>query len=432
MQEDFEIIKPEAQHKKSDTAKVIGLVAAFLTVALISVLLTFSLTVNYFHTAPNNEYRDLALLKKYIDQYSYYDADHDAMLEAALKAYASSTGDRYTVYYDTEEFAALAEDNEGRYVGIGVTVKEVEIVYMGESIRIIEIVKVADNSPASEAKLLVGDMIYSLYENGEEIFANDVGKDAFSSMIRGEEGTYAEISVLRPSENGYDKIDVTLQRRKVENKSVEYASAANEPTVGVVTVSQFDLNTPVLLSEAFGAFAKRGINKVVIDLRDNPGGDLNSVIACASYFVNEGDVIISAEDNANNVVTYKALSRTYGASYSSCNVAKNDIGKFKDFEIAVLVNGNTASAAELLTAVFRDYELATVIGENTFGKGTMQTIYSLERYGLEGGIKITTSVYFPPCGENYDGVGIAPDIVVNKIDGEVDNQLLAAIDELTK
>ena len=432
MQEDFEIINPEVRSKKPNTPKRIGLVAAFFAVALISVLLTFSLTVNYFHTAPNNEYRDLALLKKYIDQYSYYDADHDAMLEAALKAYASSTGDRYTVYYNAEEFAALTEDNEGRYVGIGVTVGEAEAVYLNESVTLIEIVKVAEESPASEVGLLVGDMIYSLYENGEEIFADDVGMEVLSSMIRGEEGTYVELSILRPSENGYDKIDVTLQRRKVENKSVDYAVAESEPTIGVVTVSQFDLNTPVLLSKAFESFSKQEINKIIIDLRDNPGGDLNSVIACASCFVSENDVIISAEDNSGNVITYKALPRTYGPSYSSCNVAKSDIGKFKGFEIAVLINGNTASAAELLAAVFRDYGLATVVGENTFGKGTMQTIYSLERYGLEGGIKITTNVYFPPCGENYDGVGIAPDVSVNKVDGEVDNQLLAAIEELTK
>ncbi len=432
MQEDFEIIKPEVRPKNPNTSKIIGLVTAFFAVALISVLLTFSLTVNYFHTAPNNEYRDLALLKKYIDQYSYYDADHDAMLEAALKAYASSTGDRYTVYYNAEEFAALTEDNEGRYVGIGVTVREAEAVYLNESVTLIEIVKVAEESPASDVGLLVGDMIYSLYENGEEIFADDVGMEVLSSMIRGEEGTYVELSILRPSENGYDKIDVTLQRRKVENKSVDYAVAESEPNVGVVTVSQFDLNTPVLLSKAFESFSKQEINKIIIDLRDNPGGDLNSVIACASYFVSEDDVIISAEDNSGNVITYKALPRTYGPSYSSCNVAKSDIGKFKGFEIAVLINGNTASAAELLAAVFRDYGLATIVGENTFGKGTMQTIYSLERYGLEGGIKITTNVYFPPCGENYDGVGIAPDVSVNKVDGEVDNQLLAAIEELTK
>lgn len=432
MQEDFEIIKPEAQQKKPNTTKILRLVAAFFAVALISVLLTFSLTVNYFHASLNDEYRDLALLKKYIDRYSYYDADHEAMLEAALKAYAGSTGDRYTVYYNAEEFAELAQDNEGRYVGIGVTVKETETVYLGESVKLIEIVKVAEQSPASEAELLVGDMIYSLFENGEEIFAKDVGMKAISSMIKGEAGTYVELSVLRPSDNEYEKINVTLQRRKVENKSVQYERAPSEPTVGVVTVSQFDLNTPVLLSQAFEALARQGISKIVIDLRDNPGGDLNSVVACASYFVNEGDVIISAADNAGNVVTYNALSRTYGPSYSSCNVAKSDIGKFKGFEIAVLINGHTASAAELLTAVFRDYELATLIGENTFGKGTMQTIYSLERYGLEGGVKITTNVYFPPCGESYDGVGIAPDIVVNKVDGEADNQLLAAIEELTK
>ena len=96
----------------------------------------------------------------------------------------------------------------------------------------------------------------------------------------------------------------------------------------------------------------------------------------------------------------------------------------------MLVNENTASAAELLTAVFRDYDLAPIVGVNTFGKGTMQTIYSLEAYGIDGGMKITTDVYFPHCGENYDGVGIMPDIVVKLDESGDDNQLRAAVNQL--
>ena len=155
-------------------------------------------------------------------------------------------------------------------------------------------------------------------------------------------------------------------------------------------------------------------------------------MACASYFLNEDDPIISAEDNRGNVVKYNTRVRTYGGVYSSCSVTREDIGKYKSFDLVVLVNENTASAAELLTAVFRDYELALIVGVNTFGKGTMQTIYSLEPVGLEGGIKITTDVYFPPCGENYDGVGILPDVVVENDESDVDNQLQTAVEQLVK
>ena len=167
-------------------------------------------------------------------------------------------------------------------------------------------------------------------------------------------------------------------------------------------------------------------------MRNNGGGDLNSVVACASYFLNEDDVIISAEDNKGNNVKYKARPRSYSGTYASCSVLQEEIGMFRSLDAVILVNENTASAAELLTAVFRDYKLAAVVGVNTFGKGTMQTIYSLEERGMEGGIKITTDVYFPPCGENYDGVGIMPDVVVKLDDSGEDNQLKTAVNELIK
>ena len=151
-------------------------------------------------------------------------------------------------------------------------------------------------------------------------------------------------------------------------------------------------------------------------MRGNPGGDLNSVVACASYFLDTGDVIISTEDNRGNRTVERVRERAYAENYSSCDISANEIGMFKATELVVLVDRNTASAAELLTAVFRDYDLAVIVGEKTYGKGTMQTIYPLSYMGYDGGIKITTNVYFPPCGENYDGVGITPHITVDSSD----------------
>ena len=225
---------------------------------------------------------------------------------------------------------------------------------------------------------------------------------------------------------------VTLERRSVEVDSVSCLIDSQYSDVGIVSIFQFDLNTPMLFSNAVSSLREQGVKKLVIDLRDNGGGDLNSVIACASYFLDNDDLILSAEDNKGDVVKYKARARTYGGRYASCSVTAEDIGKFKNIKVVVLVNENTASAAELLTAVFRDYGLAPIIGVNTFGKGTMQTIYSLDAHGIDGGMKITTDVYFPPCGENYDGVGILPDVVVELDDSAEDNQLKTAIEILNK
>ena len=164
------------------------------------------------------------------------------------------------------------------------------------------------------------------------------------------------------------------------------------------------------------------------------------MVACASYFLEPGDPIITAENKDGEKDTQYAIVRNYSSRYAPCSVEKNDIGKYRDLEIAVLVNENTASAAELLAAVFRDYELAPIVGTKTYGKGSMQTLISLAPYGMEGGIKITTDLYYPPSGEGYNGIGIAPDFVV-EADGDFaasdiheaqDDQLVFAMDVLLK
>lgn len=435
MQEETNINIANNGHKKSNGAKTALFVTLIAVAVMVSALLTFSLTVKYFFGAQSGAdsfYKKFEIISKYIGNNAYYDADYDAMEDAALKAYASSAGDRYTVYYNAEDFKALNEDNEGRYVGIGVTVSVSEIEYLGEILSLVEVIKVHDNSPAQDKGIVSGDLIYSVYTENGELFADDVGMEVLSSQIKGEEGTPVTISVLREQGDSYEKLELTLERRKVDVKSVEYSVYEQNSNVGIVTISQFDLKTPELFKNALSALLESGIEKIVIDMRNNGGGDLNSVVACASYFLEEDDLIISAENNKGDVVKYKVRPRNYGGSYASCSVLQEDIGKFKETKAVILVNENTASAAELLTAVFRDYKLAPIVGVNTFGKGTMQTIYSLEEYGIEGGIKVTTDVYFPPCGENYDGVGISPDIVVELEDNGEDNQLQAAVNELIK
>ena len=429
MQEGLEIRKTNGNSAVRRRRKTVAYALGVVAIVLVAVLLTFSLTVNYYcnNSGDNKDLvKKLDVLSDYIEKYAYYDADYAAMEDAALKAFVSSAGDRYTVYYNADDFKALNDGNVGQYVGIGVSVAEEEVVYNDDIITIVEVIQVHEGSHASEVGITAGDMIYSVYTDEGEIFANDVDFDVFASLVKGEEGTNVNISILRMKNEELEKVNLTIERRKVVVKSVLH-SIDTDNKIGVVSISQFDLNTPSLFTESVDAIKAEGINKIVIDMRDNGGGDLNSVVACASYFLNEGDLIMSAEDNEGRVVKHKARVKTLGGEYALCSVANSDIGKYKDLKVVVLVNENTASAAELLTAVLRDYELAPIVGVNTFGKGTMQTIYSLEDHGLDGGIKITTDVYFPPCGVNYDGVGIEPDVIVEYEIGDVDNQLEAAI-----
>ena len=432
MQEELNEKRCEGVKKRKKLGEI-GYAVILLVSVLLSILLTFSLTVRYFFggTAKNEDfYRKFEVLAEYIDKNAYFDADAEKMKDAALKAFVSNAGDRYTVYYNAEDFKALNEDNEGRYVGIGVTVTTSAVVYDGAALELIEVVAIHENSPAEEAGLKLGDFIYSVDTPEGEVLADDVGLDVISSKIKGKEGSNVTITILREIDDEFQKQKVTLELRNVEIKSVSYDVYKDCADVGIVTVSQFDLNTPSLLSQAVDSLVDQGVDKIVVDLRDNGGGDLNSVIACASYFLDEGDLIMSAENNKGDLLKYKTRARTYGGSYALCSVTKSDIGKYKSLKTVILVNENTASAAELLTAVFRDYDLAQVVGVKTFGKGTMQTIYSLDAYGIDGGIKITTDVYFPPCGESYDGVGILPDVVVESGDGVEDLQLNTAIEIL--
>ena len=186
----------------------------------------------------------------------------------------------------------------------------------------------------------------------------------------------------------------------------------------------------------------KGISKFVFDVRYNGGGSLDSIVAVLSYFLQEGDTIISTADkNGKADVTKAQVIKKFSGEEAGCNVSAEDIGKYRDLKAVVLCNSYTASAAELFTATFRDYGLAKTVGETTFGKGSMQSTLPLGYFGVDGVLKLTTNVYFPPCGESYDGIGIAPDVPVKldealeskniyEITDAEDNQLKAAIEIL--
>ncbi len=431
---------PDMDAKPSVGKNSFGFVFVFVIVLILAVALTalatFSYTINEFcHVTDENSVK-LQTITRLIEENSYYDAEYEAMLEAALKAYVGASGDRYTTYYTEEEYAAITQNNKGEYVGIGVTISEKTVEYNGRYVDVLEVVRMPSDSPAALAGVLVGDCIYAV-ESAEGGFqaVNDVGRDAATNLIRGEVGTPVKVQWLTLEGTEYVLREAEMIRKNVQSTSVVFNVSATNPEVGVVSIYQFDLTTPKQLMSAFDTLSSEDIKRVVLDLRDNGGGDLLSVIACASYFVENGDVILSTEDKDGNENIHRAVRRIYETNdpYSACNVYDSDIGKYRDFHVAVLINENTASAAELLAAVFRDYDLAKLIGVKTFGKGSMQTQFDLKKYGIEGCLKVTTNLYFPPSGISCNGVGIAPDIVVeaDAISNE-DIQLLRAIEEVIK
>lgn len=385
----------------------------------------------------------LELLDLLFQNYAYYDLDEEELVTAVLKAYAEATGDRYAEYYTAEEYRALTADSAGQSQGIGITVIQSAITIGGYEYKVIKVVSVIPNSPAYAAGLKVGDVIFCIgSELKQENTVEALGYTNAVSELQGQAGTVAQFIAYRPDGNGgYTLLPAfNVTRSKIEIETVSSRVCSTDPKVGIVKITQFNLTTPRQFSEAVDSLKNQGCQKFVFDVRYNGGGDLRSIVAVLSYFLNEGDTIISTSDKDGNASVTKAqVVKDLTGDAADCNVSKADIGKYRDLDVVVLCNESTASAAELFVANFRDYDLAKIVGVTTYGKGSMQSVLSLAYFGYEGAVKLTTNMYFPPCGESYDGVGITPDVTVElseyaaniniyELSDADDNQLQKAIE----
>ena len=387
----------------------------------------------------------LQLLAGIFDAYSYYAGDktEEEMLNAVLKAYAAATGDLYAEYYTGEEYQAIIDENNGDYQGIGVSVIQTTATVEGYEYQVFQIIAIYKNAPAESSGLSVGDFIYCVKDSGEYRTVEALGGYSKAiSLIQGEKGTQAEFAVFRDEGDGYRSIEFSITRDSFESLSVSYVLSEHDPTVGIVKISQFDLTTPNQFKDAIYALKKKNVTKFVFDVRNNPGGDLQSIKAVLSYFLQKGDLILSAIDKDGNIArSYFAEPMLHKGEYSSCNVLESEIGMFSNLQMTVICNGNTASAAEVFTATLRDYQLAEVVGETTFGKGIMQSFLPLSMLGdYTGYIKMTTYAYVTKCGETYHEIGIKPHVEVALSDEakqynlyvlpqDKDNQLIAAIQQ---
>ena len=443
-------------------------IASLCAVLVLSVLFTYTLAAGMFNdklrelylslsegtqisgtTTPDesSDYDDLDLLRKIFSVYSVYELNDEEIMETMLKSYVAATGDIYAVYYTAEELEELFIDDSGEMVGIGVSVVNTLVPINGYEYNLLTIITAYKDGPAAEAGIQPGDILYSLVdENGETIYVDTVGQTKAINMIRGMEGTSITLTVLRPSgAEEYTPITLTMDRRPISTYSVEYRVCYADPTIGIVKITEFDMTTPPQFNEAMDALIESGCNKFIFDLRYNSGGDLQSIEAVLSTMLQAGDPMIYTvnKQGYEEVDVVKAVR--YDDYFESCSVSAQDIGKYRGYPMVVLTNEYTASAAELFTANLRDYNIATQIGVTTFGKGCMQTILDLSNFGVDGGLRLTTAWYLPPCKESYHDLGISPapehEIALDKtliekyhnvylIPDEEDNQLSAAIAHL--
>ncbi len=388
----------------------------------------------------NGNYSEIDVIDLLMGTYFYGDVEKGKMTAESLKAYVAATGDIYAAYYTQEELDAMTAEDAGKMQGIGVTVINSTVTIDGVTMAVMKITNVSKNSPAQEAGVKVGDMIaYVGKDNPESV--TKLGYDEALRRLRGLSGTVAEFTVLRKNGESYESVFITATRREVTTVSVFGRVSTLDPKIGIVNISSFDYTTPTQFKESIEELKTAGCDKFVLDVRGNPGGALISVAAVLSYFLDEGDVYIRTEDKNGNVTSnVVGVVSNYTGDYAGCNVAKEEIGMYKDLNMAVICNEYTASAGELFTASFRDYGLGKIVGTTTFGKGKMQTTYMLARFGLEGAVKFTTHMYYSAKSEGYDGIGIKPDAGcevelseeaktynIYDLPDEKDNQLLEAI-----
>ena len=346
--------------------------------------------------------RKLGVLEEMVGDYYLEDVSEADMQQGVYKGLIEALDDPYSVYYTPEELQDLQEKTEGIYYGIGARVS------MDPDTQLPKIASVISGSPAEEAGILANDLLYKV--DGTEVQGMDLSSAV--ALVKGDEGTTVHLTVIRQGEPDYLEIDVV--RRKLENETVTQKMLENN--IGYIQIQEFDDVTLEQFQEAMGACRGSGMEGLIIDLRGNPGGNLSTVCDIARELLPKG-LIVYTEDKNGEREEY------------SCDGANQ-----LEVPLVVLVDGNSASASEILAGAVKDYGIGTLVGTTTYGKGIVQRIMKLSDGSA---VKLTVSKYYTPNGNNIHKIGIAPDVEVPfepepYVEDGTDNQLEKAVEVLSE
>lgn len=347
----------------------------------------------------------LKQLKTVIDEYYLGEVDEEQLREYSYKGMIAGLEDPYSVYYTKEEYEDVEESSEGIFSGVGI------VLTQDMETKAITVVKPMKDGPAQKAGIKAGDILTKV--EGEEI-SSDEDLSSVVSRVKGKEGTKVTLTFSR---DGKEK-DYTLTRQEIKNPTVEYEMLENK--VGYIKITEFDEVTVEQFDDALSQLENDGMKKLVLDLRDNPGGLLDAVVDIADWILPTG-MIVYTEDKNGKKTEYEAKS-------AEC----------VEQPIAVLINGNSASASEILAGAIQDYKAGTLVGTTSYGKGIVQNIFQL---GDGSAVKLTIANYYTPKGRNIHKKGIDPDVEVElkeslkdeiEIKKSEDNQLQEALKVLEK
>lgn len=386
-----------------------SLMIAILSIT-VTVIITSTLMYNYFQkeaekakvptqTVIQTSELDkvLASLKNIIDKKYLGTIDEQELYDNAIKGYIAGLGDKYSAYYTPKEVEELNLSVKGNFVGVGAYLQENK---QNDTIKILFPI---EDSPAKEAGLQAGDIIAKV--DGVEYKGSQIEQAA--TAMKGEEGTNVELEIIRDGEIK----EFTITRRNIKMYHVEGRVLEND--IGYICIQTFDEECAKEFKEKYEELKKNNIKSLIIDLRDNGGGIVNEAIEMLDYLLDKDLITLITIDKDEKEVVTKT---------------KND--KLIDVPVAVLVNGNTASASEIMAGALKDHGRAKIVGEKTYGKGVIQELMYLSN---KAALKLTTNEYFTPNRNKINEVGITPDVEVKleiSQDNLEDTQLKKAIEIL--
>ncbi len=396
--------------ESSKANKIYKVVMLILITAIVTFMVTSIGMYNYFMKTNQGRIAVVESIEKNGDDYSMLNAklqivkdylkdnyigelNLDKMIEGAIKGYVEGVGDDYTEYLSKDEYEELIVNVTGDFVGIGV------YIYKDKDGNLIVLAPM-ENSPSEAAGIEAGDRILAI--DGEN--CNEMDINVASSKIKGEAGSTVELEIQR----GTETLKKTVTRRTVEIS--DSASKILDGNIGYIVLSTFDTDCSKKIEKYMEEFQSKGINSVILDLRNNTGGVVEEAVKISELFIDKGNTVL----------------RSYNKTEKE-TIIKSSSGKYKDINLVVLVNDYSASASEIVTAALKDNKAATIVGIRTYGKGVMQEIQPL----FDGAIKITIEEFKTPNGDKINKVGIKPDVEIEiDKDSNEDLQLQKAIEIL--
>lgn len=368
-----------------------------IVISIFVLIILYVLKVNVIDSSLKNIDEITFKLKEinyYVNKHFLYEKDEDKINDYVALGMMASLEDPYAAYYTKEDVKDLQEQVTGEYYGIGV------IVMQDPSDSYLIVTRIYDDSDAKNTSLSIGDKIIKV--DDEDVFGYD--SDEVVSLVRGKEGTQVKLTILKP--DGKTTEDVLITRKKIVQDHVEGKILDNN--IGYISIDQFEGKAYEQFIAYKEEFTEKNIKGLIIDLRNNPGGNLDVLQQLANIFLD------------NKLITYFKFNDNKRIDYYSIDGAW-------DIPVVILINGYSASASEAFTGALKDHGIATVVGTKSFGKGIVQEIYPLHDGSA---IKFTVADYYTPSGVNITGEGIMPDIEVEANQNGEDNQLDVAIKTL--